>query len=372
VATAPLSLAAAEGVRMAWDAARDRLGRLRRGKEAVTYNRREVAQSVPWLVPGIAVFLAFTAFPLLFQFAISLTDFNSVSIRDGLTGGVWREVWGGITGQIDPANPEFPFRSLEVQYLGWRTYSPVFEWITADGYLIFNILWTFLSVSLQTLLGVGVALLLWSRGVRFRRGWQTLFILPWAIPEMIGALMWTTIFVSPFGWIALATQDLGPDIPFAFFNGWERNPNMAFVVLLITGLWYGFPFLMLAATAGLKLVPPEVFDAAAIDGANTWQTFRHVTVPLLAPLVIPAVIIRAIFAFNQFYLIQLFWFYHYHYYMLTLSALSYNIFNPSGFFEANGQFAVSAAINILTVLILVGFVAVLNRLSKAEEGVTYA
>jgi arabinogalactan oligomer/maltooligosaccharide transport system permease protein len=295
-----------------------------------------------------------------------------VSIRDGLTGGIWREVWGGITGQIERVTTEFPFRSTEVQYLGWSTYQPAFEWITAEGYLIFDILWTVLSVLLQTVLGVGAALLLWSKRIRFRRGWQTLFILPWAIPEMIGTLMWMTIFVSPFGWIALATQDLGPNIPVAFFNGWERNPNLTFLVMLISGLWYGFPFLMLAATAGLKLVPTDVFDAAAIDGANAWQTFRHVTLPLLAPLIIPAIVIRGIFAFNQFYLIQLFGFFQYNNYMYTLAALSYNVFNPSGFFGANGQFALSAALNILTVLILIGLVGVFNRLSKAEEGVTYA
>jgi arabinogalactan oligomer/maltooligosaccharide transport system permease protein len=248
----------------------------------------------------------------------------------------------------------------------------VFDWITADGILVFNILWTMISVALQTVLGVGAALLLWNKRIRFRRGWQTLFILPWAIPEMIGSLMWMTIFVSPFGWLALALQDLGKDIPFAFLEGWERNPNLTMLVLLIVGLWYGFPFMMLAASAGLKQVPMDVFDAAAIDGATAWQTFRHVTWPLLMPLVVPAIIIRGIFAFNQFYLMQIFSFLHSNYFMTTLAALSYNIFNPSGFFGSNGQFAVSAALNIITMLVLVGFVVLFNRWSKADEGVTYA
>jgi len=373
VLTGPLSLGAAEGIRLGWEKVGESLNRFRLGRKAAPeFKRSEIIQSIPWLVPGLLVFIVFTVFPILFQFGISLTDFNSVAIRDGLTGGIWREVWGGLTGQIEPVDAEFPFRSKEVQFLGSSTYRPVMDWITAGGYLVFNILWTVLSVGLQTILGVGAALVLWNKGVRFRRGWQTLFILPWAIPEMIGALMWLTIFASPFGWIALATQDLGKNIPFAFFNGWERNPNMTLVVLLIAGLWYGFPFMMLAATAGLKQVPTEVFDAAAMDGASVWQTFRHVTMPLLSPLVIPAIIIRGIFAFNQFYLIQLFGFQHVNYSMTTLATLSYNIFNPSGFFGANGQFAVSAALNIVTLLILIGFVASFNRLSKAEEGVTYA
>jgi ABC-type sugar transport system permease subunit len=139
------------------------------------------------------------------------------------------------------------------------------------------------------------------------------------------------------------------------------------IVLLIAAIWYGFPFMMLAASAGLKLVPVEVFDAAQLDGANAWQTFRHVTWPLLMPLVMPAIIIRGIFAFNQFYLFQAFYTGD-----GTLAALSYNIFNPSGFFGNNGQFAVSAVLNIITMLILIGFVVLFNRWSKAGEGVTYA
>lgn len=368
VLTAPLSLAAAETVSLGWENIQDRRNRRRLGKESAHFNRREALRSIPWLVPGLIVFAIFTLFPLVFQFAISLTDFNSISIRDGLNGGVWRAVWERLTGHVMAANPDFPFRSKVVQFLGFRSYRPIFNLITSEGILVFNILWTVLSVGLQTVLGVGSALLLWNKQVRFRRGWQTLFILPWAIPETIGALMWMTVFAPAFGWLALAIQDLGKDIPFAFLNGWERSPNLTLVVMLIANLWYGFPFMMLAASAGLKQVPTEVFDAAAMDGANTWQTFQHVTWPLLTPLVMPAIIIRGIFAFNQFYLIQIFG----NFSMTTLATFSYNIFNPSGFFNANGQFAVSAALNIITMLILIGFVIIFNRKTKADEGVTYA
>jgi ABC-type sugar transport system permease subunit len=373
ILTVPLSLSAAQALYLAWEKVSTGIRR-RRSRTVVkeTYNRREVSRSLPWLIPGLIIFAAFTIFPLIFQFAISLTDFNSISIKDGLNGGVWREVWQGITGQAATISPEFPYRSKEVQFIGLDSYLPVFDWITSEGFLVFNILWTVLSVFLQTILGVGVALLLWNRHIRFRRGWQTLFILPWAIPETIGALMWMTIFVSTFGWLTLAIQKFGPYTPLSFFNGWERSPNMTLLVLLIVGLWYGFPFMMLAASAALTQVPKDVFDAAAIDGANGWQTLRHVTWPLLMPLVVPAIIIRGIFAFNQFYLMQLFGFLHGNYYMTTLATLSYNIFNPSGFFGSNGQFAVSAALNIITLIILIGFVVLFNRWSRADEGVTYA
>lgn len=374
ILTVPLSLAASETVSLGWEKIKAWWINRRLRKEAGrSLSRRDVSRSIPWLVPGLMIFVVFTLFPLIFQFAISLTDFNSVSIKDGLNGGVWREVWEGITGQTKAASPQYPFRSKEVQFTGPRTYLPVLNNITASGVVVFNALWAFLSVSLQTMLGVGVALLLWNKRIRFQRGWQTLFILPWAIPETIGALMWMTIFVSPYGWLNLAVKDLGTNIPFGFLSGWEKSPNMSLVVLLIAGLWYGFPFMMLAASAGLKQVPTDVFDAAAIDGANSWQTFRYVTWPLLMPLVVPAIIIRGIFAFNQFYLIQIFSFMRRNGSLTTLATLSYNIFNPNGGFGGpNGQFAISATLNIITMLFLVGFIILFNRWSKASQGVTYA
>jgi ABC-type sugar transport system permease subunit len=89
----------------------------------------------------------------------------------------------------------------------------------------------------------------------------------------------------------------------------------------------------------------------------------------LLPLITPAIIIRSVFAFNQFYLFQAFGFTD-----STLATLSYNIFNPTAgtFGMRGGMFSVSAIINILTVFILAGFVILFNRWSKAGEGVTYA
>ena len=323
-------------------------------------------QALPWLIPGIIAFAIFTLTPLIFQLGFSLTDFNSISIRDGLNGGIWRAVWGGLTGTIPIINPKIPYRSLMVGFTGPSSYLPVIDMITGSGILVFNILWTIFSVGLQTGLGLGTALILQQRGLKFKRGWEMLFILPWAIPEMIGALMWYNVFAPTTGWLSLAVQTYGKNIPFGFFTGWEKNPNMTAIVLLIAAVWYGFPFMMLAASAGLKAVPVEVFDAVKMDGANAWQTFRYVTWPLLMPLMLPAIIIRGVFAFNQFYLFQAFG-----KGPGTLATLSYNIFNPSSGYS-NGQFAISAALNILTMLILVGFVILFDRWSKAGEGVTYA
>ncbi len=332
--------------------------------------KNDLRRAWTWLVPGLLAFLVLTLFPLVFQLGVSFTDFSVASIRDGLQGGLWRAIFGGLTGQVPPATSlEFPYRSAQVNFIGPINFIPVLGYINSPerGILVFNVLWMVFSVLLQTALGLGIALLLWQRGVRLGKFWQALFIVPWAIPEMIGALMWVNIFQPERGWLALAVKDFGPNIPFASLVGWESSSNLWILVFLIPAVWYGFPFMMMAASAGLRMIPDEVYDAAAMDGATTNQIFRHITWPLLLPLLLPAIIVRGIFAFNQFYLFQAFYAFE-----GTLATMAYNIFNSGGFHPFSGQFAISSVINVLTILILIGFVIIFNRWSKASEGVTYA
>jgi ABC-type sugar transport system permease subunit len=370
VLTVPLALAAAEGAGVIWQGLLD-WWRERKAVPATISTKSDLRRALPWLVPGLIAFAVLTLFPLFFQFAVSLTDFNATSIRDGFQGGIWRAVWGGLTGQIPAMPVDIGTRSNQVNYVGLEAYPAVFTFITGspDGWsiLFFNILWTILSVLFQGALGLAVALLLWQRGVRLEKFWQTLFILPWAIPEMIGATMWLNVFQRDWGWLSLAADKYGPgSIPGLLLDITESSSGLWLITFLLPAIWYGFPFMMLAASVGLKAIPRNVFDAAAIDGANIFQTFRYITWPLLLPLLLPAVIIRGIFAFNQFYLFQVFFFQD-----ATLATLSYNVFNPSGF-NSSGQFAISATINIISVIILIGFIVLFNRWSKAEEGVSYA
>jgi len=371
VATAPLSFVAAEGIKESgrniaawWRSRRERRN------EALEPVRNDSRRALPWLVPGLIAFTLLTILPLVFQSAISLTDFNVSSLREGFNGGIWRAIWGGITGGVPVTSIDINSNSNQVNFTGLQAYPLVFSYITGSfttwNIIFFNIMWTVLSVVLQSALGLGVALLLWRKGIKLTKFWQAIFIFPWAIPEMIGALMWLNFFSPETGWLALAVQKYGENIPLGFFNGWENSADLWLVVYLLAAVWYGFPFMMLASNAGLKNLPRDVYDAAAIDGAGAWQTFRFVTWPLLLPLLIPAMVVRGIFSFNQFYLFQTFFFTS-----STLATFSYNVFNPSGF-GIRGQFALSAVINIIAVAILMILILLFNRWSKASEGVTYA
>ena len=375
VLTVPLSLAAAEGFRAAiWAPTvrwfqRLRAGNLRRPRQAhARPGQRELGRAVLWLLPGAIILGLITFYPLLYQVGIALTDFNATSIKDGINGGIEREVQKGLTGQTDPIQIDIfslsRSSSKEVHYAG---VAPLLQFFTGAGasLLVFEILWTVLSVGLQTLLGVGVALLLHRPGVRFKGWWQTIFILPWAIPEFVGALTWMQIFDPRYGWFFLGTSFPDtPGYPLAqTLSLWQNNPDAALIVLLISGTWIGFPLVMLAASAGLKMIPAQVYDAAAIDGAGGWQQFRAITWPLLLPLLAPALIIRGILAFNQFYL---FYVLQPPWPLATFASLSYFIF------DFGGKYAASAVINLFTVILLVIFLLWFNRLSKAGEGVTYA
>ncbi|GAF86950.1 unnamed protein product, partial [marine sediment metagenome] len=213
----------------------------------------------------------------------------------------------GLTGQVEPVVVESIDQSFsrinEVSYAG---ISMLKQLVSSIGIsvIMFEIIWTVLSVGAQLGLGLGVALILHRRGILFKRYWMAIFILPWAIPEFIGVLIWQRMFEPRFGWMVLSLNY--PEIanyPFGQqLASWQENPNMALLVLLVTATWYGFPLMMVAATAALKMLPREVYDAAAIDGAGGWGRFRWVTWPMILPLMVPAIIIRVIFAFNQFYL----------------------------------------------------------------------
>lgn len=366
--TTPLSIVAADGFQAAVvEPLRTRRERRAQGKQRAAalsghaaYRRLE--QILPWLLPGLIALLLITVFPLIYQIAMAMTDFRASAIVDGINGGVWREVWLGVTGQVEPrqVNVFDSGGGRQVHYTG--LYGLLGFLFGAGDLYVFELVWTVLAVATQAGLGIAVALLLHRPGVHLKKFWQTLFILPWAVPEFVAALSWSQIFEPRFGFLTLAGKSWSQTAPemAQAAGGWQNNPNYALLVLLVAGLWYGFPFMLLSARAGLKLVPADVYEAAALDGASGWRLFRSITWPLIFPLLLPALILRAIFAFNQFYLFTVL-----QTPVITLSALSYYIFS-------DGSYAASALINVVTVIILVGLVLWFNRLTKATEGVSYA
>ncbi|PRQ06498.1 extracellular solute-binding protein [Enhygromyxa salina] len=167
--------------------------------------------------------------------------------------------------------------------------------------LAVTVLWTVVNVAFH--LGIGVALgLVLSRPVMRLRGlYRVLLIVPWAVPSYVTALAWRGMFHRQFGAITglihAINNLLGTNIePIA----WFARFSTAFAANVATNVWLGFPFMMVVTLGALAAVPKDVLEAAEVDGASRWQRLSRVTLPIIAPSMIPAVTLGAIWTFNMF------------------------------------------------------------------------
>jgi len=172
--------------------------------------------------------------------------------------------------------------------------------------LIFNLVWTFSNVALHVAIGVAIAVLLNTPGLWFKPLYRALYILPWAIPGLVASMVWRNLFDSQSGIINIFLAGLGfaRDI-----RWWEQvDPPIPFLPLLplsfyaalVANVWLGWPFMMTIASGALQSIPKELYEAAAVDGASPWKRFWSITVPLLRPAMVPAIMIGMMWTFNQF------------------------------------------------------------------------
>lgn len=163
-----------------------------------------------------------------------------------------------------------------------------------------TVLWTVANVALHVTIGVALALALSRKWLRGRGVFRMLFILPWAIPNYITALIWKGMFQGEYGAINSVLHAFGiSDV--SWFSSWAT----AFSANVATNTWLGFPFMMVVALGALETIPRELYEAAAVDGASAWQRFRHITLPHLRPALGPAVALGSIWTFNMFNVIFL-------------------------------------------------------------------
>jgi len=189
-------------------------------------------------------------------------------------------------------------------FLDWRLKGPqnYYDVLSDHQFWYFlykTVLWTVINLIFHVGIGVYLALLL-NKDLKGKTIYRTLLILPWAVPQYITALTWRGMFNSEYGAINLLTEQfLGFQIP------WLSTEWGAFTACLITNIWLGFPFMMIIALGGLQSIPDELYEAADMDGANAWHKFRNITVPLLKPVMVPAITLGVIWTFNNFNVVWL-------------------------------------------------------------------
>jgi multiple sugar transport system permease protein len=213
-----------------------------------------------FIIPTIAFLIIFNIFPLIYSLGSSFTDFRASS--DAPAGFV------GLQNYRDLLNDDHV----------WNNFS-----VTARYVL--------LSVGGQVLLGFGVAMLL-NRQMPLKGLFTTLLLVPMMMSPVIVGLFWELLYSPSWGIInyALGLGDFA----------WLSDPDVALYAIAITDIWMWSPFVMLLCLAGLSAIPQHLYEAAAIDRAGRWFTFTRITLPLVAPLLLIAVIFRTMEAFKTF------------------------------------------------------------------------
>lgn len=156
------------------------------------------------------------------------------------------------------------------------------------------------SVVLELILGMGVALVL-NQSFRGRGIVRTISLLPWALPTALMGLAWAWIFNDQFGVVNDILRRLG-----LIETGvsWLGDPTLAMIAVILADVWKTTPFIALLLLAGLQSISSDLYEAHSIDGATPWQSFWRITVPLLMPQIVIALLFRFAQAFGIFDLIQ--------------------------------------------------------------------
>lgn len=223
------------------------------------------------LLPALVVLVLVLVYPLFYNVLLSFSDASIHRIRG------WK------------------FAGLSQYLLVFR--DPEF-WIVFSK----TIVWTVATTLLQIALGVLLAVLLHQHFLVGAPAWRLLLLLPWAMPQYITALTWRGMFHGDQGAVNSllgATFGLAP-------VEWLTEPLPAFVAAILVNVWMGFPFMMIVALAGLRTIPPALYESATLDGASPWQQFTRLTAPLLRPVMLPATTLGIIWNFNNLNVIWLF------------------------------------------------------------------
>lgn len=225
--------------------------------------RQEMKWGLFFLSPWIFGFLVFTLLPLLATFAFAFSDYN-------------------------------PVRPDETQFIGFKNFVTMTTDATVLDSMFVTIRYAALAIPVTFILGIGLASLVNSDKLVGREGFRTLFYMPSMIPVVAAGVIWAGVANTQTGWINVSLEAMGIPGP-----DWLNSPVWIYPLLVLIGLW-GTGNLMLTLMAGMQGVPTEVYEAAVIDGANGWQRFRNITIPLISPVIFYNLTLMLIGAFKYF------------------------------------------------------------------------
>lgn len=185
------------------------------------------------------------------------------------------------------------------QWIGLENY----EYLWGDAVTrlaLFNtLLYTFVASVFKFILGLWLAILL-NKNIRFKTFFRAVILLPYIVPTALSAIAFWWIYDSQFSIVSWALVKMGLIDHYIDFLG---DPWNARISVIIANVWRGVPFVAITLLAGLQTISPSYYEASAIDGATPWQQFRHVTMPLLTPIIAVVMTFSVLFTFTDFQLI---------------------------------------------------------------------
>lgn len=212
---------------------------------------RRIPAGLPWVMPAVIVLLALSIYPMIYSVKVSLTD---------------------STGALTLANFT---RLLQDRVFGAAA--------------IQTIVLTIVALVIEFVLGMALALLIDSLA-RARSWFRAGLLVPMLLPPVVAAVAWRLIYNPQFGVLNGSLRRMGLNTASLTWTGGEHS---ALLSVILVDVWEWTPFLFLLLSAGLQAIPPEPLEAARIDGAGVWRIFWDVTLPLLKPTVLLALLLRA-------------------------------------------------------------------------------
>ena len=231
-------------------------------------NARQRARLAFWLLaPALTFVMLLGAFPVLSQFVLSFTEFN-LKFAD-------ERGFAGLSN----------FARLIGDGIFWQDLGQ-------------TVSFTVVSVGLELILGLAAALLL-NRVIRGRAAMNSSLMVPWALPTVVAATMWSLLLNDRVGLVNSILERVGlMGEPIVWLG-----PRLAMTSVILADVWKTVPFVAIILLAGLKSIPNQYYEAAALDGAGRWMVFRSITLPLLKPFIAVVVLFRTMDAFRVFDLI---------------------------------------------------------------------
>jgi len=224
------------------------------------------------ITPGALLVLFISVIPVLFSISIAFTNYNRNTV---------------------------PPRNL-IDWTGFQTFRDIIEipiWgTTFVSILIWTVCWAFLATFSAYSFGLLNAVLINTKGIRFKKFWRGLYVLPWAVPGLVSLLVFRAMFnrQGAFNTLLMNMGIIDEALPFLSNSTWART------ILVLTNVWLGFPYFMSLISGVMTSISPELYEAVDVDGGGGWTKFRAISLPAILTATAPQIVMSITFNFNNF------------------------------------------------------------------------